>query len=62
MAAPCIEDNSILRRELPNVTPNPRSIGDRINLPKVSLVTSLSISTLFGMTSGFSVIASLYFE
>jgi hypothetical protein len=35
IAAPGRDESRTLRRELPKVTPNPRSSGWRVNFPKV---------------------------
>src|SRR5690606_4673855 len=42
-AAPGSDERRIRLRELPSVTPYPRSSGSTINLPKVSLISSVSI-------------------
>ena len=52
IAAPCSDDSSTRRRELPSVSPNPRSSGSITNLPYPSVLPG-SGATCFGMVRFF---------
>ena len=52
IAAPCRDESSTRRSELPSVIPNPRSSGSMTNLP-YPVVLPRSATTCFGMVRFF---------
>ena len=63
IALPCNEDNRILRKELPIVSPNPFSSGSTVSLETFLPELSSFISILFGFISScqfFSITTYLF--